>query len=558
VPLVENGRLEVILGVHSATPREWTRAEIGLLEEVAARTWSAVKRARAEAALRESEVRARQAHDLIKGIVEATDGQVAALDTDFRFIAFNTAYQEAFQQVFGLCIELGTSIVEALEHLPEEQKRAVDLWRRALEGGTVSATQEFGDPQRARRFFDLRFGPIRDASGRIIGAGEFASDVTERVQGERALREAKQRLEEADHRKDVFLATLAHELRNPLAPIRTGLDLIRVVRGDAAACEEPLRIMDRQLDHLVRLVDDLLDVSRISRGKIELRKEQLDVAEVIRAALDMSDSGLRQSDRRLTVNVPSHPIAVDGDRVRLVQVVANLLNNAVKFTGAGGRIDVRVTPKGERVEIQVQDDGLGVPRDRLNHIFEMFSQVELGRASGLGIGLSLARSLVEMHGGTVAADSAGPGCGATFTISLPLRRGAPVQPSAENTRQLNVLSSQLRVLVVDDNRDIAEGLHLLLTMLGAEVRVAHDGAEAIRAFDEWPPTHVLMDLGMPGMDGYEAARRLRAKHPGSTFRLIAVTGWGQEEDRQRTREAGFDEHLVKPVGVRELKTVLSI
>jgi len=358
-------------------------------------------------------------------------------------------------------------------------------------------------------------------------------------------------------RRDAFLATLAHELRNPLAPIRTGLDLIQALRGDAAACEEPLRIMDRQFSHLVRLIDDLLDVSRISRGKIELRKERLDLAEIIHAALEMSEGGLHQGDRQVTINVASEPLAVEGDRVRLVQVIANLLNNAAKFTDAGGRIDVRVRVRGEWVEVQVQDDGHGIPHERLDKIFEMFSQAEPGLGGGLGIGLSLVRDLVEMHGGTVSAASEGPGYGAIFTVSLPLWRRAPAQAMADTATELDILPTQCRVLVVDDNRDITEGLHLLLTLLGAEVRVAHDGAESIRIFDDWPPTHVLMDLGMPGMDGYEAARRLRAKHPGSAFRLIAVTGWGQEEDRQPTREAGFDEHLVKPVGVAELKAVLS-
>jgi len=204
----------------------------------------------------------------------------------------------------------------------------------------------------------------------------------------------------------------------------------------------------------------------------------------------------------------------------------------------------------------VQDDGCGVPRERLDKIFEMFSQAEPGRSGGLGIGLSLVRGLVEMHGGTVSADSAGPGCGATFTVSLPLSSSVPA-PATTETATEPALPTQCRVLVVDDNPDIVESLRLILTMLGAEVRVAHDGADAIRVFDEWTPTHVLMDLGMPGMDGYEAARRLRAKHADSAFRLIAMTGWGQEEDRQRTREAGFDEHLVKPVRLERLKEVLS-
>jgi len=276
-------------------------------------------------------------------------------------------------------------------------------------------------------------------SGELIGYATITRDISEQ---KRSLE-----LSEASKQKDRFLATLAHELRNPLAPIRTGLDLIQALRGDAAACEEPLQIMERQFDHLVHLVDDLLEVSRISRGKIELHKEQLDLAEIIDAALEMSDSGLNRGDRRVTVSVPSEPLVVEGDPVRLVQVITNLLNNAAKFSDAGGHIDVP---------------------------------------------------------------------------------------------------------------DIVESLRLVLTMLGAEVRVAHDGADAIRALDEWTPTHLLMDLGMPGMDGYEGARRLRAKHADPAFRLIAMTGWGQEEDRQRTREAGFHEHLVKPVGLERLKEVLSV
>jgi len=248
---------------------------------------------------------------------------------------------------------------------------------------------------------------------------------------------------------------------------------------------------------------------------------------------------------------------VEGDRVRLVQIIANLLNNAIKFTGAGGRIDIRVTPRGKWVEVQVQDDGRGIASERLDQIFKMFLQAEPGLDGGLGIGLSLARSLVEMHGGTVSAESEGLGYGATFTVSLPLCRSAPAQPTTDQTTEFDGVQTQCRVLVVDDNRDIAKSLCLLLTMLGAEVRVAHDGAEGIRIFEEWPPTHVLMDIGMPGMDGYEAARRLRANHPDHDFHLVAITGWGQDEDRQRTREAGFDEHLVKPVRAAELKTLLS-
>jgi len=394
-----------------------------------------------------------------------------------------------------------------------------------------------------------RAAPVLDEHGAIVEWFGAASDVTARKAAERALLEAARS-------KNEFLAVLSHELRNPLAPLRTGIELLEQARGKPELLDTARPMMERQLVHLMRLVDDLLDVSRISRGKIELRKERLDLAEIIHAALEMSDSDLSRGDRQVTVSVPSEPLAVEGDRVRLVQIIANLLNNAAKFTDAGGRIDIRVTPRGARVEIQVQDDGCGITREQLSELFEMFSQSDPGGGPGLGIGLSLVRGLVEMHGGTVVADSAGPGYGATFTVSLPLCGSAPAKAMTDTTER-DVLPAQCRVLVVDDNRDITKSLDLVLTMLGAEVRVAHDGAEALRICEAWAPTHVLMDLGMPGMDGYEAARRLRAKPADHAFRLVAMTGWGQEEDRHRTREAGFDEHLVKPVGVAELKAVLS-
>ena len=506
---------------------------IGLSQDI-------TERKAAENALRASEVRYRT-------LVEATGAVTwscppSGLQTDPQPLWMGFTGQTAEQM-------LGTGWSDAVH--PEDVARVAQRWQDAVARGVP-----FLNEHRVRRYdgewrwVSVHAVPIRDAQGAVVEWIGMNLDITARKQAEEALLEA-------DSRKNTFLATLAHELRNPLAPIRTGLDLVEALRGDAAACEEPVRMMDRQLKHLVRLVDDLMDVSRISRGKIQLRKERLALADLIDAALEMSDSGLSRGDRQFTVSVPSEPLVVEGDRVRLVQIIANLLNNAVKFTDAGGRIDLCVTPRGERVEIRVQDDGCGVPRERLGNIFELFSQAEPGLGGGLGIGLPLVRALVEMHGGTVCADSEGPGCGATFTVSLPFCGSAPAQAAPDTATELGVLPAQCRVLVVDDNRDIAKGLHLLLTMLGAEVRVAHDGAEAVRICEDWLPTHVLMDIGMPGMDGYEAARRLRAKHPDRAFRLIAVTGWGQEEDRQRAREAGFDEHLVKPVRVAELRAILS-
>jgi len=247
---------------------------------------------------------------------------------------------------------------------------------------------------------------------------------------------------------------------------------------------------------------------------------------------------------------------VQGDRIRLVQVLCNLLNNAAKFTNDHGRIAVAAERAGDSVHIRVQDDGRGIPRERLAEVFEMFSQAEPGRDGGLGIGLTLVRSLVALHGGSVRAESDGPGRGAAFTVSLPLCGDGSTQHAPQDASAAE-RTPQRRVLVVDDNPDIAESLGLLLTTLNAEVRIAHDGAEAIRICEDWLPTHVLMDLGMPGMDGYETARRLRARHGKDAFRLVAISGWGQDEHRQKTQQAGFDQHFVKPVGVAAIKALLA-
>jgi signal transduction histidine kinase len=395
-----------------------------------------------------------------------------------------------------------------------------------------------------RMWIDFQLAPLRDGDGRITHLIPSAMDITARRQAEAALREA-------DRRKDEFLATLAHELRNPLAPIRTGLDLL--LRGH----DDPrvLAMMNRQLTHLVHLVNDLMDVSRISRGKITLHKEHLDLAEVIRSALEMSEADVSRGERRLSLSLPPEPLPVEGDRVRLVQVFANLLHNAAKFTGEDGRIWVQAERRAEQVQVRVGDDGIGIAPDSLAQVFEPFSQVQNGRSGGLGIGLSLVRALVEMHAGTVAAQSEGPGRGAELCVSLPLSAGTAA-PAGAGAAAAPAVAPGRRVLVVDDNRDIAESLRDLLTLLNADVRVAYDGAEAIRICREWLPTHVLMDLGMPGMDGYETARRLRADHPERSFRLVAISGWGQDEHRQRAQAAGFDRHLVKPVGLDEIKSVL--
>jgi PAS domain S-box-containing protein len=428
---------------------------------------------------------------------------------------------------------------------------------------------------------------LRDAEGRPIGFFKILPDMTEWKRSEEALRESERQhrilFDSVDEGVCLFerLPLRPDRLRDyhyiTMNPAMQAMFGVPDLSGQSIRDNFPDEVEDWYDDYdrvletgrpilfecetvaqgkvLEMFVARVEDVSRISRGKIHLRNERVRVAAIIDAALEMSDSGLSRGNRRLAVSVPPEPLPVEGDRVRLVQVVSNLLNNAVKATDEGGQITVRAVPQGDGVEIQVQDDGRGIPRERLTDIFEMFSQIEPGRGGGLGIGLKLVRSLVALHGGSVFAASDGPGRGATFTVSLPLCRG-PAPARSSDASATDPMPGR-RVLVVDDSRDIADGLRLLLSTPKADVRVAYDGAEALRICEEWAPTHVLMDLGMSVMDGYEAARRLRANHPDLAFRLVAVSGGDQDEHRQRAREAGFDQHLTKPVRVADLKAILS-
>jgi PAS domain S-box-containing protein len=363
------------------------------------------------------------------------------------------------------------------------------------------------------------------------------------------------RLSEADRRKDEFLATLSHELRNPLAPLRSSLDILRLpgAVGDTAPVRE---MMERQVNHLVRLTDDLLEMSRITRGAFELRRERVELAEVVRNAVETSEPAIRAGGHDLVVSLPPSALWLDGDPVRLAQILSNLLNNAARYTEAraehGGRIQVRARREGNQAVVSVRDNGMGIEPAALERVFEMFSRGE--RSSGLGIGLALARRLAEMHGGTIHAASAGAGQGAEFTVRLPLAAPleAPAQPAQPGAGALR----PRRILVVDDNRDAADSLALLLKALGSEVRVAYDGPSALDAFRSWGPAVVLLDLGMPGMDGYSVARKLREDPAGRQVPIVAISGWGQEDDRRRAREAGFDHHMVKPPDLGALRSLL--
>ena len=364
--------------------------------------------------------------------------------------------------------------------------------------------------------------------------------------------------EEADRRKDEFLAVLAHELRNPLAPIRNTVNILRLSSGQQQA-GQLWEMMDRQVGHMVRLVDDLLEVSRISRGKIELRREPVDLSMIIATAVETSRPHIEAGGHALSVNLPPETLVVEADATRLAQVFSNLLNNAAKYTDHGGAISITVTRDGNELSVAVRDNGIGIPVEALPRVFEMFTQLQSdGRRGqgGLGIGLTLARSLVDMHGGTIVAASDGVGTGSVFTIRLPLAAGSTAS-QGEVQAPASAAGGGPRVLVVDDNRDAADSLGQLLELMGAQVHVVYSGESALAALPTERPAIVFLDIGMPQMDGYEVARRMRQHDGARSIRLVALTGWGQEKDRRRSAAAGFDHHLTKPPDAAQLRELLA-
>jgi signal transduction histidine kinase len=369
-----------------------------------------------------------------------------------------------------------------------------------------------------------------------------------------------QELREQDQRKDEFIATLAHELRNPLAPIRNGLELIRLANGDPAVLEKATTMMHRQIEQLVRLVDDLLDVARISRNKLKLRKEPVELESVVRNAVETSRPVLVAAENDLHVSLPSEPVWLEADPVRLAQVFSNLLNNAAKYSEPGGRISLVATQTGDELTIKVSDTGIGIEPGKLSQIFGMFVQLDPSEQqvqSGLGVGLTLVQRLIEMHGGSIEARSEGVGKGSEFIVRLPALAPSSQAAAATQTVSHEHPPVRRRILVVDDNIDSAESLAMMLELSGHEVATAHDGAEAIELAREFQPHVALLDIGMPKLDGYEAARSIREQSWGREMMLVALTGWGQEEDKHRSREAGFDAHLVKPIDFDALEDLVA-
>jgi signal transduction histidine kinase len=373
-----------------------------------------------------------------------------------------------------------------------------------------------------------------------------------------ALQSQAEALTEADVRKDEFLATLAHELRNPLAPLRHGLDILRK-RPDGPDSAEIREMMDRQLVHLVRLIDDLLDVSRVTQGKIELRKTRVELSEIVRSAIEVSRPWVDSAAHALIVDLPPEPLWIEGDLTRLAQIVGNLLNNAAKYTPEGGRIELAVRGTEETAEISVSDNGVGIAADMQSKVFQLFTQVDnhLDRSrGGLGIGLALVKRLVDMHEGTIDLESAGEGKGTTFRVRIP--RAAPPAPASrpEESEHQSSTSKPLRILVVDDTIEVAQTIGWMLEEIGHDYHLVHDGRLALQAATEYEPDAILLDIGLPGMDGYEVCRAFRRDEKFKSTPIIAQTGWGQDRDKASASAAGFDHHLVKPVRFDELEKVL--
>ncbi len=396
--------------------------------------------------------------------------------------------------------------------------------------------------------------PIYDDRGKLIGGVNVLVDITDRKRIEDALKEA-------DKAKNQFLAVLAHELRNPLAPISNALEMLRLKVPPSADVEHLVGVIDHQMQQMTRLIDDLLDVARINANKLELRRSAISVETIIRSAIEISEPSIKARGVQFTSQLPQNPVYVDGDLTRLAQVLCNLLNNATKYTDRGGHIWLTAESRDNRVFITVRDTGIGIPPEVLPRVFEMFTQAQQAierSTGGLGIGLTLVKQIVEMHGGSVSAFSGGPGKGSEFTFSLPMmERPAEQDQKRESTAPIQKPDLSFRILVVEDNLISADMLSMMLRMRGIEVYTANDGLDGLKSAEKFRPDIVLLDIGLPSMNGFDVARAIRNESWGSTMVLVAITGWGEEREKLRCAEVGIDYHLVKPVHPSELLNLLA-
>jgi PAS domain S-box-containing protein len=497
------------------------------------------------AALKESEERYRDlfenAGDLIYGATP-----------DGRFLFVNRAWRTNLGYGSDDVSNLSLAGIVHGDH----RSSFLEVCRRALSGESLDRVESVFVGKNGRSIVVEGCVNCHYVDGRPVATRGIFRDITERKRME-------EELLEVSRRKDEFLATLAHELRNPLAPVRNALQIMRLASHDPVMVVEARDMMERQIHNLIRLIDDLMDVSRISRGRIELKKERLSLATILQSAIEISRIQIEAARHELTVTLPAEPVWVHADQTRLAQVVANLLNNAAKYTEPGGRIWLSALRDGENAVVRVRDNGVGVPAEMLPHIFDIYVQVSssLDRSQGgLGLGLTLVRKLVELHGGSIEAHSAGAAQGSEFVVRLPLavEDGEPPDQEQPPQKDLHVRASPgLRVLIVDDNRDSAESLGMLLKLAGHLVRIALDGPAAIESARAFQPRIMLLDIEMPDMSGYEVARHIREQPSTKNVMLVAMTGYASDADRRRCREAGFDHHLVKPIDLEALQRLLA-
>ncbi|MDB5940363.1 MAG: domain S-box protein [Polaromonas sp.] len=517
------------------------------------------ERNQAEAALRTSEARYRmlfesmdQGFCIVQMIGSGTDSAL----TDFRILELNAMAHKHT----GLDGSVGATIRELV---PNVESRWIERFAAILLSGQSVHFEDFS--KSLNRWLDVFAYPVGNPGRRTIAL--LFSDVTARKESEKALQQHAFSLAEADRRKTVFLATLAHELRNPLAPITAGLAMVRM-QGDPARASQTLDMVGRQVGQMVILVDDLLDIARIGGGKLELKKELVELQSIVSVAIETSQPHLQEKHHALQVQISNEPLVLEADRTRITQVIANLLNNAAKYTPCRGRIELSVhrenakNDKNDEVVISVADNGIGLAQDSLDTIFEMFSQGDLSANrthGGLGIGLSLVRQLVQMHGGAVNATSSGLGKGSTFTVRLPLSSvmALPALVQKPMGGIAPASTKQLRILVIDDHGDAAKSLATVLALKGHGTEVAHSGLSALQIAAEFRPDVAFVDIGMPGMDGYETARAMRKIAGLEAIILIALTGWGTKADRARSATAGFDHHLTKPAALEAVDALLA-
>jgi PAS domain S-box-containing protein len=517
------------------------RADDGQLLGFSKITRDLTSRRESEEALRQSEERFRL---LIEGV---TDYAVFMLDPDGVVSSWNSGAQN----IKGYSPEEIIGKHFSQFYLPEDIEAARPWQELALARKEGRAEDEGWRLRKNGEKFWARVvvSSVYDTAGRLVGFAKVTQDLSQREHA-RELENAAQRIHE-------FIGMLAHELRNPLAPIRNAVELMGRLPPDDPAQSALRETMDRQSAHLSRILDDMLDVARITRGKLSIERRPVELAEVVSRALEVAGPSINAAGHTLDVEVPPDSLLVHGDLNRLTQAVGNLLTNAARFTACGGRISVKVHKDGDQIRLSVRDNGRGIASEDLDKIFGMFIQGKepLNRVDGgLGIGLALARSIVELHGGAIEAKSEGEGRGSEFTLRLPAAP-VPAQPSepAPSMQTLPQKAPAKRVLVVDDNVDAADTLGMLMRSLGHEAKVVYDGMQALQAAEEFRPDVVLLDIGLPGINGYEVARRLRSRKGGQSAKIIAITGWGQDADRARAREAGFDVHLVKPVNEAALQ-----